>query len=402
MTLKSGNLNGTVLVHGDAKSVANNGPEVGPSISVTTTFRQPNPSDEVLGSLASSGVDFRNPPRHVYSRYTQQVRTRAEHVLSQINEGYALTYSSGLAAAYAALVHYEPKRVAISEGYVGCHTTIAVYVQTKGVEVGLIGLDDEYRSGDLIWLETPLNPTGESRDIKYYSDKAHKAGAKLIIDSTFGPPPLQYPFRFGADCILHSGTKYFGGHSDLLCGVLIAKTSEEWAKLHHERTFLGSTMGSLEAWLLLRSLRTLHLRIPRQSSSATTLAKWLHVISTTPIGQTYDGVPGGVLAKVWHSALQVRDARGFEPKQQMEGGWNATFAIQFAKPEYALHFPHLLQYFVPATSLGGVESLVEHRLQSDPGADPLLVRLSIGVEEVEDLQADLRQALQKVVKVRPC
>jgi cystathionine gamma-synthase len=87
-------------------------------------------------------------------------------------------------------------------------------------------------------------------------------------------------------------------------------------------------MGSLESWLLLRSLRTLHLRVPRQSASATTLAQWLDAVSTTPVGKTYDGVPGGVLSKVWHSSLQGKDTRGFEPSKQMEGGWNATFAFR--------------------------------------------------------------------------
>ncbi len=144
--------------------------------------------------------------------------------------------------------------------------------------------------------------------------------------------------------ILHSGSKYFGGHSDLLAGVLIVKTPEEWynvcaglvivfsmidmSQLQHERTYLGSMMGSLESWLLLRSLRTLHLRVPRQSQTATALVKWLQDVASTPVGQTYDGVPGGVLSKVWHSSLQTKDSRGFEPKKQLEGGWNATFAVQ--------------------------------------------------------------------------
>jgi cystathionine gamma-synthase len=97
--------------------------------------------------------------------------------------------------------------------------------------------------------------------------------------------------------------------------------------LHHNRTYMGNVMGSLEAWLLLRSLRTLHLRIPRQSATATALASWLDRIARTPSGQLYDGVPGGVVSKVWHSSLQGRDARGFEPSKQMEGGWNATFSI---------------------------------------------------------------------------
>lgn len=398
MIKKTSNLNGTDLIHGDSLSVSNIGAEVAPSISVTTTFRGPNPATDTLNPL--SDIDLRNPSRHIYSRYTQQISTRAEHILSRITDGFALTYSSGLSASYAALVFYQPKRVAISDGYHGCHATIAVYKKTKGVDLEVIGLDDEFRPGDVCWLETPVNPTGESRDIRYYAEKIHKVGGKLIVDSTFGPPPLQYPFKFGADCILHSGTKYFGGHSDLLCGVLVVKTREEWATLQHERTFLGSMMGSLEAWLLLRSLRTLHLRVPHQSATATSLALWLNTIASTPAGQSYDGVRGGVLSKVWHSSLQVKDSRGFEPSKQMEGGWNATFAVLFAQPEYAVHFPHLLKFFIPATSLGGVDSLVEHRLQTDPSSHPCLVRLSIGVEEVDDLRDDLRQALQNVVKVK--
>jgi cystathionine gamma-synthase len=90
---------------------------------------------------------------------------------------------------------------------------------------------------------------------------------------------------------------------------------------------MGTMMGSLEAWLLLRSLRTLHLRVPRQSATATALADWLNQISNTPKGRSYDGVPGGIITKVWHSSLQGRDASGFEPSKQMEGGWNATFSI---------------------------------------------------------------------------
>ncbi|KAG6902307.1 hypothetical protein C0995_001917 [Termitomyces sp. Mi166 len=376
-------LNGTDLIHYDSSVLGeSNGPEVAPSISVSTTFRAPNPVD---APIDPHNFNMRNPPRHIYSRYTQQVSTRAEHILSRISHGYALTYASGLASAYAALVFYKPKRIAIRGGYHGCHATIETYRKTKDADLNVIDLDDKYQPGDLCWLETPLNPTGEARDIQYYADKIHKVGGSLLVDSTFAPPPLQYPFDFGADAYIKGsvGTKYFGGHSDLLCGILVVKTLEEWNVLHRDRTFLGTMMGSLEAWLLLRSLRTLHLRIPRQSESATILVTWLQTISRTPKGQFFDGVPGSVIVKVWHSSLQGKDSRGFDPKQQLTGGWNPTFAILLEKPEYASHFPHLLKYFVPATSLGGVESLAEHRLQSDPGADPRLIRLSIGVEEVE-------------------
>ncbi|KAL0949721.1 hypothetical protein HGRIS_009761 [Hohenbuehelia grisea] len=378
------------LIHGDAELGAQ---EVAPSISVSTTFRAPHPESDVV---PLSELDPRNPTRHVYARYTQQVSTRAEHILSKINEGFALTYASGLAASYAALVFYQPKRIAIGGGYFGVHATIEVYKKTRGINIDLIGLDDEFQPGDLCWLETPLNPTGESRDIQYYADKIHKTGGKLVVDSTFGPPPLQYPFRLGADCVLHSGTKYFGGHSDLLCGVLIVKTLDEWRTLHSDRTYLGSMMGSLEAWLLLRSLRTLHLRVPRQSETATALAKWLQKGTKLSQGESFDGLPGGVIAHVWHSSLQGVDSRGFDPAKQMSGGWNATFAILLVKPEYAERLPHAMQAFVPATSLGGVESLIEYRHQTDPGSDKRLVRISVGVEDLDDLKDDFRKALKEV------
>jgi len=237
MTTIKPKLNGTHLIHGDSiQSVP--GAEVTPSISVSTTFRALTGTDE----FSHADIDMRNPSIHVYSRYTQQVSTRVEQILSRINDGFALTYSSGLAASYAALVFYRPKRIAISGGYHGCHATIAVY-KTQATEVEVIDLDSEYRHGDLCWLETPLNPTGESRDIQYYADKVHKVGGKIIVDSTFGPPPLQYPFKFGADCVLHSATKYFGGHSDLLAGILVVKTLEAWNQLHTDRTFFGQHDG---------------------------------------------------------------------------------------------------------------------------------------------------------------
>ncbi|KZT71585.1 cystathionine gamma-synthase [Daedalea quercina L-15889] len=384
-------LTGTELVHGDDELV--HGREVAASISVTTTFRAPLPPDNKPSNL--DDIDLRNPERHIYSRYTQDVSTRAERVLSKINGGYALTYASGLAASYAALVYFHPKRIAITGGYHGCHNTIEVYKRSRGGDLPLIGLDDEYQPGDLCWLETPLNPTGEARDIKHYADKAHTAGAKILVDSTFAPPPLQYPFKWGADMVMHSGTKYFGGHSDLLCGVLVVPTEAEWRMLWTHRTFLGNMMGSLESWLLLRSLRTLHLRVPRQSENAKGLARWL---SQAAGGKAYDGIPAGLVDTVWHSSLQGKNERGFDPGAQLEGGWNPTFAILLKDPEYARLLPHTLEYFVPATSLGGVESLIEQRSTVDAGADTRLVRISCGVEDLEDLKSDLRRAFQAIAK----
>jgi len=158
-------------------------------------------------------------------------------------------------------------------------------------------------------------------------------------------------------------------------------------------------MGSLESWLLLRSLRTMHLRIPRQSASGTEIAQWIHKATLVPEDQEFDGIPGGVITKVWHSSLQGTDERGFDAGSQMEGGYNATFSFLIARRPQAEALPHSLEYFVPATSLGGVESLVEQRCKADPKENPLLIRLSIGVEEVEDLKDDLRRALQAIAKL---
>jgi len=153
---------GTHLVHGDDKFRRDE--DVAPSISVSTTFLSPKPNEEWV-------ADYRNPSRHVYSRYTAQNSTRVEHILSQITGGFALTYSSGLAAGFAALVFFKPKRIAFTDGYVGTTSLLQVYLKTAP-QVKLIKFDDDFQSGDLCWLETPLNPTGESRDIQYYADKA--------------------------------------------------------------------------------------------------------------------------------------------------------------------------------------------------------------------------------------
>ncbi|KAI0347397.1 cystathionine gamma-synthase [Trametopsis cervina] len=382
-------LSGTDLIHADDR--VPHGLEVAPSISVSTTFKNPEPWRE---DVTLNELNFSNPERHVYSRYTQPTNTRVEHVLSKINNGQAITYATGLAAAYAALVYTKPKRVAIRGGYHGSHASLDVYKLCRDGDIDVIDIDDELKEGDILWLETPLNPTGESRNIKYYADKIHAVGGKIIVDSTFAPPPLQYPFKWGTDIILHSATKYFGGHSDLLAGVLIVPTEEEWKKLWHQRTFLGSIPGSLEAWLLLRSLRTLHLRVARQAENAIGLVEWL---AQAAEGKAHDGIPADTIETVWHSSLQGKDAAGWEPKDQLEGGWNPTFAIFMKTKEQGTLLPHKTQYFFPATSLGGVESLIEQRVASDQKSDPRLVRISVGVEELEDLKDDLRQAFQALV-----
>lgn len=379
---------GTLLLHADDEFALKRA-EVSPSISVSTTFRLPKDIDL---------KDFNplNPTHHVYSRYTQDVSSRAEHVLGQLHgEGKrALTFASGLSAVFTALVHCAPKRIAVTEGYFGVHATIAVYSKAAQRTIPLIPLDSEFQPGDVCWLETPVNPYGEARDIRHYADKIHAVGGRLCVDATFAPPPLSNPFDFGADIVMHSGTKYFGGHSDLLCGVLVVKTPEEWKQLWDVRVYLGNTMGSLEAWLLLRSLRTLHLRVPRQSATATALAQWLHRVSQIPKGQQWDGVEGGIIHSVRHASLQKESF----VKAQLPGGFPATFSVLLVNENLANDLQYLLHHFATATSLGGVESLIEQRGKADGVTDTRLLRISVGVEDLEDLKADLRQGINKLAR----
>lgn len=180
----------------------------------------------------------------------------------------------------------------------------------------------------------------------YRSDsrRAKAVDAVLGIDATFGPPPLQDPFAWGADIVMHSGTKYFAGHSDALVGTVSVRSKAEWNQLWHHRTYTGTNIGSLDAWLLLRSLRTLQVRVTKQSETATKLAQWLAALARAEPGTDIDG-PGGVVQQVWHTCLQENRAELLGEGKQMTSG-PATFAILLKNELYATHLPHHLECFI--------------------------------------------------------
>ncbi|KAG8824724.1 hypothetical protein FRC19_001191 [Serendipita sp. 401] len=379
----------TRLIHADHEFADDH---IGPAISVSTTFRYPEIGRGEWRHVAT-GWDNLRPNRHFYSRETVATSTRVETILGDLHGGYALIYSSGSAAAFSVLVHLGPKRIALRDGYSGFHHIVGDYRRINP-NLKVIDLDDELCSGDLIWLETPLNPTGEVRDIVHYVRKAHAAGAKIAIDATLAPPPLQNPFKCGADVIVHSASKYIGGHSDVLAGVAVVRSEEAWRDLWNIRLNLGNNAGSLESWLLLRSLRTFSLRISKQSKNATQLATWLDQISKTPRGKTFDGTPGGTIRRVWHGSLQSK--KKFDPTVQHEGGFSATFGILMENAFYAQRLPESFKLITHATSLGGVETLIEHRIHSDEKDDARLLRISVGIEDIEDLKADFRLGLNAI------
>ncbi|GAW22801.1 hypothetical protein ANO14919_123440 [Xylariales sp. No.14919] len=369
---------------------------VAPPMHVSTTFRYSRNPDN-LSYMKNTNSNHPHDS-HIYSRMSAPNTQRFEAILTSILRGPAVSYSSGLSAFHAMLVFLNPKRIAIGGGYHGCHGVIKVVSKLSGLkQLDLDCADEELGPGDLIHVETPLNPTGEARDLEFYAEKAKRTGAVLSVDATFAPPPLLDPFAFGVDIIMHSGTKYFGGHSDLLCGVLAIapRHAEEWLpNLQVERLYMGSVMGSLEGWLGIRSIRTLELRVRKQSADTEKLVQWL----ATEKGRE-GSVVRATVAEIKHASLQV-DSEGKELgwlKKQMPSGFGPVFALYMRDEDDARKLPSKLRLFHHATSLGGVESLIEWRSMTDAGVDKRLLRLSIGIEGWEDLRDDLVQAFEALV-----
>ncbi|KAK6198628.1 Cys/Met metabolism PLP-dependent enzyme-domain-containing protein [Scheffersomyces amazonensis] len=367
--------NSTNLIHGADHIVRVK--DVVPPINISTTYRYDSDPSKLIKVADKGGYEILN--NYWYSRLSHPNSEQIEQAVSKVTGGYVVAYSSGLSAFYALMTHYNPKVLAIGEGYHGIHGIADIFTRNQGLKQ--IKLDEDFsqlNKGDIVHLETPVNPEGITFDIKYYADKAHERGAYLSVDATFAPPPLSDPFKFGADIILHSATKFFGGHSDLLAGFLITKSQEIRDALLYDRLLLGTNIANLESSLLIRGIRTLDLRVRKQSDSATKIVDYL--------SKNKSKIPG--LVEIYHGSLQT-DAY---IKDQMPNGHSPVFSIKVESENFAKYLPSKLQYFYHATSLGGVESLIEWRALSDPKAHPGLLRVSIGVEDYEDLLEDLLQA----------
>lgn len=403
----------TQTVHAD--DPMNSYTDVAPALHVSTTFRYSDDPDklkpvddlDIPDREAGSAI---KGDSHIYSRLTAPNASRFELILTSLLGGPCLTYSSGLAAFHALLVYTNPKVVAIGAGYHGCHGVLDIYKKLTGCKV--VDLFDEKSwdneaegwslgKGDVVHLETPVNPTGVAYNIQHFADLAHKRGAVLTIDATFAPPPLQDPFAFGVDFVMHSGTKYFGGHSDMLCGVVaISRRRQSWQKdywtMFGERLHLGSVMGNMEGWLGVRSLRTLELRVLRQSQNADKLAAWIDGCLNGSDTSEDAKVVQSVIAKIEHASLQKQDMSWL--KKQMPNGFGPVFSIWTKTAGQAKRLPSKLHLFHHATSLGGVESLVEWRRMSDNTVADEVVRVSVGVEAFEDLRDDLLQGFKALAQ----
>lgn len=285
----------------------------------------------------------------------------------------------------------------MGEGYHGNHEVISVISRLSSLQkLPLDCLAEELQAGDVILLETPVNRLGTAFNILEYAKKARSGGAYLVVDSTFAPPGLQDPFLLGADIVMHSGSKYLGGHSDILCGVLATKRPEWTKQLYEDGSAIGNVMGNLEGWLGTRSLRTLEVRVQRASQNCEKLISWLYgaLNAANPSAGSDEHVIQAVLKEIYHASFQT------EPwvLQQMPNGFGPLFAIILKTEDFARSLPSKLDFFMHATSLGGVESLIEWRAMSDFKVDRNLLRVFVGLENWEDLKGDLLQVFKALLE----
>jgi cystathionine gamma-synthase len=225
------------------------------------------------------------------------------------------------------------------------------------------------------WVETPSNPKCLITDLAEVAAMAHSRGIHVVVDATFATPVLQRSLDLGADVVVHAATKFIAGHSDAMGGAAISADDTAAAELRAARRDDGAIPGALETWLALRGVRSLPLRVERQSASALALAEHLN----------------GRVPQVWYPGLPGHPGHDVAARQMAAFGGVLSFEV--ASAEQAARLVRALRVFRNATSLGGVESLAEHRIEADAAAPPGLIRLSVGLEAPADLIADLDQAM---------
>ena len=331
---------------------------------------------------------------YIYSRYQSPTVEHAERLLARLDGGAdAMLFASGLAAAAAVFETVESGGhvVAPTIMYHGAQDWLRRIESRRRIALTLFdatdpdALGEALRKGEtyVVWIESPVNPTWDVIDIREAADLAHEAGAILVVDCTVAPPVTTRALELGADLVFHSATKYLNGHSDLLAGVLVTpETNELWDELRLVRKLSGGVLGAHDAWMLIRGLRTLPLRFERASQSALQIAQHL------------EGHPG--LEAVLYPGLESHPGHELARRQMTNGFGGLLSILVRGGADEALDVTRRFQVFVRATSLGGVESLVEHRASVEgPHSEvpPNLLRLSIGIEDPADLISDLDQAL---------
>ncbi len=348
-------------------------PGLTPATIAVTRGRPPRDPDQPLNVPITMASTYRATGDLEYGRYGNPTWAAFEEVLGDLEGGRCLTFASGMAAVATLfdLVGIGAKVVLPRHAYQGS-VMLAADLESRGrIQAHLVDVADTdavvaaCEDAALVWLESPTNPALELADIETIARAAHDAGAYVVVDNTFATPLLQKPLELGADVVVHSATKYLAGHSDALLGALVTNDDALYDVLLARRGLTGSVPGTLEAWLALRGVRTLHLRVERAQANAVELVARLREHPAIEEVR-YPGF-GGIMAIVLR-----------------EGALAADLLVRKTK------------IWVHATSLGGVESTLERRRRWKTEATTIpegLVRMSVGVESVEDLWADLERAL---------
>lgn len=351
----------------------------------TSTFAQPSPGEH-LG--------------HEYSRTSNPTRDALQFALASLEGGSrAMCFSSGLAATHAliALLDAGDHVVAMDDMYGGTFRQFDKVWRRHGIRFTYVDLRDpsafdaavEERT-KLLWIETPTNPMLKLVDIADLAQRARARGVLSVVDNTFATPYLQRPLELGADIVVHSTTKYIGGHSDVVGGAVIVKDEELGNRIAFLQNANGGTPGPFDSWLTLRGLKTLAIRMERHCANALQIAQWLEQHPR--------------VKKVVYPGLPSHPQFALASKQMRAGGGMIT-AFLDGDVDNARKFLSATKVFTLAESLGGVESLIEHpgimthasippERRKEIGIDDSLVRLSVGIEHVDDQIADLQHALE--------
>lgn len=372
----------TLCIHGNDRKYDNTG-AVSVPIFQSATFAHP-----AVGQ--STGYD--------YSRLQNPTREALEVVVAKLEEGIdAMAFSTGMAAIAVLMELFSPgDHIVVSDDlYGGSHRLFSNISEKNGLTFTAVDTADLSatqksikENTKAIFLETPSNPMMQVTDIAAVAKIAHERNILVIVDNTFLTPYFQQPLKLGADVVMHSGTKYLGGHNDTLAGFIVVKDSELAEKLRFLYKTIGSCLAPFDSWLLLRGIKTLALRMQRQQENALTLANWL---------KKQDKI-----TKVHYIGLPEHKSYAISQKQAT--GFGAMISFQVDSEDTAKRILEKVQIIQYAESLGGVESLITYpmlqthadvpkELRQAKGVNETLLRLSVGTEAIEDLLADLQQAL---------
>ncbi|MGO4406317.1 PLP-dependent aspartate aminotransferase family protein [Bosea sp. RAF48] len=359
-------------------------------------------TDPSTGGLVPSihpGVTYVRPGSDIalgYARSGNSGAALVETILCQLEGGaVAAAFGAGAAAAQAVLATLRPgDRVLIDTGlYYEFGRMIGAFAERFGLglaradlcDLDAVALSLGAAPTRLVWAECPSNPLWRVPDLAALAALAHRHGARLLVDATVATPVLCRPLTLGADLVLHSATKYLNGHGDLVAGVLVAAEDDGWwHEMLAAREAHGSILPPFEAWLLLRGMRSLALRMERVSTTALTLAGWL------------DRHPR--VCKVHYPGLPQHPQHGLACRQFREG-FGGMLSFELADAAEAVDLCARTRVFRPSTSLGSPESLIEHRLSTEgeeSDCPPGLIRLAIGLEHPDDLLADLMEMFRSI------